>query len=144
MHSNAIERKPGRPRIIPKELEPEVISLYKQGFGYRATARELGKKGISVNWSTVRRLIKESLDENLNYRLKYCFGGVVAKAKENPRPHADYCLWATRTEINENLHHELEYCQGTAEVEHHENPRYQLQDWHMTMKERPKTNLNQR
>ena len=47
MHSNVMERKPGRPRIIPKELEPEVISLYKQGLGYRATARELGKKDIS-------------------------------------------------------------------------------------------------
>ena len=72
MSSSVIERKPGRPRTIPKELEPEVIYLYKQGFGYRATARELGKKGISVNWSTVRRLIKEKLNENLNYKVTYC------------------------------------------------------------------------
>ena len=72
MRSNVIERKPGRPRSIPEELEPEVISIYKQGLGYRATARELGKKGISVNWSTVRRLIKEKLDDNLNCKLIYC------------------------------------------------------------------------
>jgi len=96
VHSNAIERKPGRPRIIPKELEPEVISLYKQGFGYRATARELGKKGLSVNWSTIRRLIKERLGENLQYKLKYCFGGIVAKPKDDNLPEMVYCFKVTR------------------------------------------------
>ena len=56
MSSNVRERKPGRPRAIPEERESEVISIYRQGFGYRATARELREKGLSVDWSTVRRL----------------------------------------------------------------------------------------
>ncbi len=107
MRSNVIERKPGRPRAIPEEREREVISIYKQGFGYRATARELKEKGLSVNWCTVRRLIKEKLDENLNCKLTYCPNQVSVK------PH-------------KTLHHELEYCQGVARIERHENPRYQL------------------
>ncbi len=61
MLRHTIERKPGRPRAIPEELVPEVISLYKQGFGYRAISRELRKNGLSVNWSTVRRLVKDKL-----------------------------------------------------------------------------------
>ncbi len=120
MSSNVRERKPGRPRAIPEELEPEVISIYKQGFGYRATARELGKKGISVNWSTVRRLIKEKLDENLNYKLTYCPNQVSVK------PH-------------KTLHHELNYCQEVVKIELPENPRYHLRYCHMTIQERPKT-----
>ena len=95
MHPTVIERKPGRPRIIPKELEPEVIHIYKKGLGYRATARELGKKGISVNWCTVRRLIKGNLDENLNYKLKYCHNQV-------------------RLKRHNTLHRDLNYCQGVA------------------------------
>ncbi len=91
MHSNAIERKPGRPRIIPKELEPEVISLYRRGFGYRATARELGKKGISVNWSTVRRLIKERLDENLNSKLTYCPIKTIVPQSGTRKLTVNYC-----------------------------------------------------
>ncbi|MFC1901445.1 hypothetical protein ACFLX3_00740 [Chloroflexota bacterium] len=102
MSSDIRERKPGRPRAIPKELEPEVINIYRKGFGYRATARELGKKDISVNWSTLRRLIKENLDENLNYKLAYCLNQVRAK------PH-------------KTLQHELDYCQGVAKAERHEN-----------------------
>jgi len=123
MRSNIKERKPGRPRAIPEELEPEVISIYKQGFGYRATARELREKGISVDWSTVRRLIKEKLDENLNYKVPYCHYQVRAKLHETP-------------------HHELEYCRGVARIERHANPRYQLRNCHMTIPERPKTSLS--
>jgi len=52
------ERKPGRPRAIPEDVVPEVLKLYDGGLGYRATARELAKKGIWVDWSTVRRIIK--------------------------------------------------------------------------------------
>ena len=114
MRSNGIERKPGRPRAIPEELEPEVISLYKQGFGYRATARELGKRGISVNWSTVRRLIKDKLDENLNYKVTYCHNQV-------------------RVKLHKTLHHELSYCFGGTEVEQQEEHRANLQDIHVPL-----------
>ena len=51
-------KRPGRPRAIPEALAPKVISLYRQGFGYRATARELLSDGLCVDWSTVRRLVK--------------------------------------------------------------------------------------
>ena len=117
MRSNVIERKPGRPRAIPEELEPEVISLYKQGFGYRATARELGKKGISVNWSTVRRLIKEKLDENLNYKLELIC----------------HCPDPADVELNECLHREIDYCLGWTEVEQQEELRPNLQDNHVPL-----------
>lgn len=52
------ERKPGRPRAIPVVLIPNVLSLYQEGLGYRAIARELSKDNLSVDWSTVRRVIK--------------------------------------------------------------------------------------
>lgn len=53
-----MERKAGRPRIIPEELIPRVVELYRLGLGYRAIARELGKQyGISADWSTVRRVL---------------------------------------------------------------------------------------
>ncbi len=51
-------RGPGRPRAIPEAFVPKVISLYRQGFGYRSTARELLREGLCVDWSTVRRLVK--------------------------------------------------------------------------------------
>jgi len=41
MNPKAVERRPGRPRAIPEALIPKVISLYEQGLGYRAVAREL-------------------------------------------------------------------------------------------------------
>ena len=91
MSSNARERKPGRPRAIPKEFEPEVINIYRQGFGYRATAREIGKKGISVNWRTVGRLIKENLDENLNYKVSYCPNNPVVHQSGKCKFTVDYC-----------------------------------------------------
>jgi hypothetical protein len=55
------ERKPGRPKVIPKSMVPKIIALYKQGRGYRAISHELKKKNLSVNWSTVRRLIKKNI-----------------------------------------------------------------------------------
>lgn len=58
MNPKAVERRPGRPRAIPEALVPEVLSLYRQGLGYRAVARELRQEGISVDWSTVRRIVK--------------------------------------------------------------------------------------
>ena len=56
-----VPRKPGRPKVIPTNLIPCTIQLYKDGFGYRSIANILREEGISVNWSTVRRLIKEEL-----------------------------------------------------------------------------------
>jgi len=53
-----VKRKPGRPRAIPEDMVPEVLRLYDGGLGYRAISRELAKRGISADWSTVRRIIK--------------------------------------------------------------------------------------
>ena len=61
MNVNSGLRRPGRPRAIPENLIPEVISLYQSGLGYRAIARELRKQNILVDWATVRRIIKASL-----------------------------------------------------------------------------------
>jgi len=58
MSLKTVERKPGRPRVIPETLIPKVLSLYHEGLGYRAVARQLRGEGISVDWSTVRRVIK--------------------------------------------------------------------------------------
>lgn len=58
MNLEAVERKPGRPRAIPDTLIPKVLSLYEEGLGYRAVARELRQEGLSVNWSTIRRIVK--------------------------------------------------------------------------------------
>jgi len=58
MNTEALERKPGRPRAIPETLIPRVFSLYDGGLGYRAIARELREEGISVDWSTIRRIVK--------------------------------------------------------------------------------------
>jgi len=58
MDLKAVRRKPGRPRAIPEVLIPKVLSLYEEGLGYRAVARELREEGVSVNWSTIRRIVK--------------------------------------------------------------------------------------
>ncbi len=58
MNFKAVERKPGRPKAVPEALIPKVLSLYRQGLGYRAVARELRQEGISVDWSTIRRIVK--------------------------------------------------------------------------------------
>ena len=52
----AIIRKPGRPRAIPRELEPVVLDLYEHGYGYRAIARILRgpEYGINPHFSSVR------------------------------------------------------------------------------------------
>jgi hypothetical protein len=61
---DSLERRgAGRPKAIPEDLIWKVISLYQQGLGYRAIARELLKQGLSVDWSTVRRVIKRWLSE---------------------------------------------------------------------------------
>lgn len=53
-------RRPGRPRAIPEALIPRVLSLYQGGLGYRAIARELTRDGVSVDYCSVRRLIKST------------------------------------------------------------------------------------
>jgi len=53
-----VRGKPGRPRAIPEALIPKVLALYHRGLGYRAVARELRREGISVDWSTIRRIVK--------------------------------------------------------------------------------------
>lgn len=58
MGLNVTGRKPGRPRAIPVASVTQVIALYRDGLGYRSIARELTKQGVSVDWSTVRRVIK--------------------------------------------------------------------------------------
>ena len=58
-----VQRKPGRPRAIPEDRIEEVISLYQAGLGYRSISNELLKRGLSVDWSTVRRVIKKWFSE---------------------------------------------------------------------------------
>lgn len=65
---NQVNRRPGRPRAIPRTLIPRVLTQYQGGLGYRAIARELRADGISVDWSTVRRLIKARIDVDANRR----------------------------------------------------------------------------
>jgi len=65
VNPEAVGRRPGRPRVISEALIPKVLSLYRQGLGYRAVARELRAEGISVDWSTIRRIIKTQ-KEGLN------------------------------------------------------------------------------
>lgn len=62
------EKKPGRPKAIPESVIPRLLRLYNGGLGYRAVARELGKQGVYVDWSTVRRTIKSrrTLDNEKN------------------------------------------------------------------------------
>jgi len=58
MKADMTKRRPGRPRAIPESVVPDVLHLYDGGLGYRAIARELAKKGVEADWSTVRRVIK--------------------------------------------------------------------------------------
>ena len=51
-------RKPGRPRAIPKEMEPFLVELYRQGHGYRAIARILREQyGLNPHFSSVRKTL---------------------------------------------------------------------------------------
>ena len=72
MNPDLVERRPGRPRAISENLIPKVVSLYRLGLGYRAVAHELREEGISVDWSTIRRVIKDharSQDAKTEYTL---------------------------------------------------------------------------
>ena len=52
-------RRPGRPRAIPKDIEPVVVDLYEQGYGYRAIARILNSPeyGLNPHFSSVRQTL---------------------------------------------------------------------------------------
>ena len=47
-----------RPRSLSAWALQRVLTLHANGLGYRAIAEELGRVGIDVNWSTVRRAVK--------------------------------------------------------------------------------------
>ena len=55
------ERRPGRPGAILPSLVSKVMSLHREGLGYRRIARELEKDGLSPDWSSVRRVIKAAV-----------------------------------------------------------------------------------
>jgi hypothetical protein len=51
-------RKPGRPRAIPEDIEPIIVDLYNQGYGYRAIARILRREyGLNPHYSSVRKTL---------------------------------------------------------------------------------------
>ena len=52
-------RKAGRPRAIPKNVEPVVIDLWEHGYGYRAIARILNtpEYGLNPHYSSVRQTL---------------------------------------------------------------------------------------
>ena len=51
-------RKPGRPRAIPVDLEPAVVELYRQGYGYRAITRILrDEHGLNPHFSPIRKTL---------------------------------------------------------------------------------------
>lgn len=51
------ERKPGRPRAVPEDIEPVVVDLYERGYGYRAIARILNRRehGVNAHFSSIRK-----------------------------------------------------------------------------------------
>ncbi len=53
------DRKPGRPRVIPEDIEPVVVDLHEQGYGYRAIARILNSPeyGINAHFSSIRKTL---------------------------------------------------------------------------------------
>ena len=51
-------RKPGRPRAIPRELEPVIAAMYDEGDGYRAIARILREDyNLNPDYTSVRRVL---------------------------------------------------------------------------------------
>ena len=53
------ERKPGRPRVVPEDIEPVVVDLYERGYGYRAIARILNSPEYCINahFSSIRKTL---------------------------------------------------------------------------------------
>jgi hypothetical protein len=51
-------RKSGRPKAIPSDLDPLISELYSRGYGYRAIARILREEHhINPDYSSVRRAL---------------------------------------------------------------------------------------
>ena len=52
-------RRPGRPRAIPKDIEPVVAELWERGYGYRTIARILNSPeyGLNPHFSSVRQAL---------------------------------------------------------------------------------------
>ena len=53
------ERKPGRPKAVPEDIEPVVVDLYDDGYGYHAIARVLNSQehGINAHFSSIRETL---------------------------------------------------------------------------------------
>ena len=53
------DRKPGRPRAVPEDIEPVVVDLHERGYGYRAIARILNSRehGINAHFSSIRKTL---------------------------------------------------------------------------------------
>jgi len=58
MNGEVVPRQPGRPKAIPAALIPVILSMHDGGLGYRGITRELEKRDVFVDWTTVRRAIK--------------------------------------------------------------------------------------
>ncbi len=52
-------RKAGRPKAIPRELEPAVVKLWECGYGYRAIARILNtpEYGVHAHFTSIRKAL---------------------------------------------------------------------------------------
>lgn len=61
MPEHIASQRPGRPRAIPEAALPRIMTMYREGLGYRAITRELAMEGPSPDWTTVRRAIKQQL-----------------------------------------------------------------------------------
>ena len=53
------DRKSGRPRAIPEDIEPVVVDLYERGYGYRTISRILNRRehGINAHFSSIRKTL---------------------------------------------------------------------------------------
>ena len=79
------QKRRGRPRVIPPELEAPVIQLHEQGYGYRAIARILRNEyHINPHFSSVRQTLirlgivvgnKGRTDEGLSRTCRHSIDG---------------------------------------------------------------------
>lgn len=52
------DRKAGRPRAVPAEMESALVELYDRGYGYRAIARMLNTEyGVNAHFSSIRKTL---------------------------------------------------------------------------------------
>ncbi len=63
-------KKQGRPRVIPEDLEPVVVELYQQGYGYRAIACILRNEySIDPHFSSIRKTLTRLGEVKIGGRL---------------------------------------------------------------------------